>query len=492
MPSWIGKQLKGKGGSAYTVLDEIGRGGFGVVYSAQGDADVRYALKLIGPVEEPEVRASFEQEVKGTSGLDHPNLLKIYDYGELVADNEIWLFTVTGYCPDGDYRRTLDAYRRKPPAVEAVIGDIEQILMGLEVLHSRIVHRDLKPENILCSGQTLKIGDFGLAKFVDAATRTLTFKGAGTPLYMAPETWLMRHATPATDLYALGVIFFEVLAGEPPFAPADIYVLRDAHLYTPAPRIKSKNTSVPDFVDGVIKKLLSKDPAQRYQTAAEVITAIESLVSLVPSPEVAQIAARVREQHDVAERRSLEEQRREVAIRDERALIDYMEKEVVRLVDEVIDGVNANLVETKISISWADRDRRYRLGNRVLRIHFFEPGELFNDPEVPGRMEVLRKRHVLHGGFIEIQESGQDREGWNLVLVRPPTSTYGEWLIVETRASGLTGHRFSYEPAATAARLFADNLACHWMPAMHIFNLKDKRLERNDVLNILDAFIPKA
>ncbi len=107
------------------------------------------------------------------------------------------------------------------------------------------------------------------------------------------------------------------------------------------------------------------------------------------------------------------------------------------------------------------------------------------------RMETLRKRHVVHGGYIEIKEGREDREGWNLVLVRPSESLYGEWKIVESRVSPLVPYASRYEPIAAEARLFADNLACHWMPATHTWVLKDKLLERSDIVRILNVFIPK-
>jgi hypothetical protein len=106
-------------------------------------------------------------------------------------------------------------------------------------------------------------------------------------------------------------------------------------------------------------------------------------------------------------------------------------------------------------------------------------------------METLRKRHVVHGGYIEIKEGSEDREGWNLVLLRPPESMYGEWRIVESRVSALVPRRARYEPFATDAQLFADNLACHWAPAMHTFVLEDKLLEPSDIMKILDVFIPQ-
>jgi hypothetical protein len=106
-------------------------------------------------------------------------------------------------------------------------------------------------------------------------------------------------------------------------------------------------------------------------------------------------------------------------------------------------------------------------------------------------MEVLKKKHAVHGGFAEIREHGEDHEGWNLVLVGPPDDLYGEWKIIETRLSPFSGRDTRYEAIATNARLFADNLACHWMPSMYMYQLTDKALEKRDIVRILEIFIPK-
>jgi hypothetical protein len=481
----IGNRIQGLKGATYTVVDEIGRGGFGVVYRVTDGDGMTYALKLLTPADDPAVQRSFEQEVGSVSGLSHENILSIVDYGICPVGPRQGLFSVMPYCPDGDYRQVL-AGRPQPSDVGEVVAEMEQILAGLEVLHSQIIHRDLKPENILRTDRVLKIADFGLTRFVDAATRTLTFKGGGTPLYMAPEVWLIQRATPATDLYALGVIVLEAVTGRRPFDATDINVLRDQHLYQPAPRAKSLRPDLPAALDGIIKKLLAKEASQRSQSAREVLEALRFKPNS-GEPAIAELAARARKHHDEAERASLAAKQHQQQVRDEDALNRFKEREVVELIEEVVAEVNTHLVETKIT---AAGGHAWKFGNRVLHLEFFSSGELYRNPKGPGRMDALGKRFAVHGGYLEIQESGEDREGWNLVLVRPPDSTYGEWRIVETRANALTGRRFRYEPAATQARLFADNLSLHWMPAMHSFNLTDKPLERSDIVKVLGVLIP--
>ena len=203
------------------------------------------------------------------------------------------------------------------------------------------------------------------------------------------------------------------------------------------------------------------------------------------------LADRIRHHHDTAEAKALEHEKTIRQEHDSQARIKYMEQQLLELIQEVVDEINSQLVETKIIRRDSYDGRVYEFQGRELIIHFFSPNELYINPEVPGRMETLRKRHAIHAGFIEIREHGEDHEGWNLVLVSPPDELYGEWKIVETRVSPLSGRATRYEPIATNARLFADNLACHWMPAMHVYQLTDRALSKTDIVRILEVFIPR-
>jgi hypothetical protein len=285
-------------------------------------------------------------------------------------------------------------------------------------------------------------------------------------------------------------MLFEALAGRPPFSASDANALREMHCYSPAPRAKSVNAAMPDLLDGVIKKLLSKEQRDRYQSAGEVQNALRSVV-LTGDTDIHALAARMRAHHDAEEADRLARQREAKSEDDANAKKKYKEQEVIEMIDDVVAGINAHLAETKIVAQRTLTGKEYRFGNRTLRVHFWRPGEILVNPLVPGRLETLRQRAVVHGGLIEIHESQADREGWNLVLLRPQSSAYGEWRIVETRVSAVARYGTQYEPIATDAQLFADNLACHWLPAMHVFNLTDKPLDRGGIVRILGVFIPK-
>jgi hypothetical protein len=308
---------------------------------------------------------------------------------------------------------------------------------------------------------------------------------------MAPELWLEKQATPATDLYAIGIMLFEALAGRAPFEGRDTNALRNMHCFTPAPRINSLNSTIPGILDGIIKKLLNKDPLSRYQTAREVLDALET-ISVPAAPMIGALADRIRQHHDAAEAASLEQQRAAELREVEEAKNRYKEHEIIEMVDDVIAEINQHLPEVKIAAATRSRGKDYRLGDRALKVRFFQPNELFANPIVPGRMKTLIRRNVVHGGFIEITERGQDREGWNLVLLRDPEDSYGKWQLIETRVSAVARRSAPFEPFATEAQLLADNLANHWAAAMHVYNLSDKLLERADIVKILDRFIPRS
>ena len=142
-------------------------------------------------------------------------------------------------------------------------------------------------------------------------------------------------------------MFFEAVTNRPPFDAADAHSLRDLHLYTPAPRARSLNPDLPDLLDGVIKKLLAKSMRDRYQTADEVLTALQTVRRPADST-ISGLADRIRRHHDTAEAKALEHERTTRQEQDSQARTKYMEQQLLELIQEVADEINSQLVETKI------------------------------------------------------------------------------------------------------------------------------------------------
>jgi WD40 repeat protein/tRNA A-37 threonylcarbamoyl transferase component Bud32 len=251
----------------YEVLEELGRGGMGVVYKArQVKANRLVALKVIlaarhaGPAE----LARFRTEVEAIGRLQHPNIVQVYEVGE--EDGKP--FFSLELCAGGSLDRRLTG-NPQPPAEAARL--VEVLARAMRAAHERhVIHRDLKPANILLTEDgTPKISDFGLAKKLDDAGQTVTGAIMGTPSYMPPEqaTGKTKELGPAADIYALGAILYECLTGRPPFKADTPYdTLLQVVSQEPVPP-RQLNAKVPTDLQTVCLKCLHKEPKKRYASA---------------------------------------------------------------------------------------------------------------------------------------------------------------------------------------------------------------------------------
>ena len=267
----------------YSVERELGRGGMAVVYLAR---DLRHdrevALKVLDSRVAPAGAERFLCEIRIAARLTHPHVLGVHDSGESGGQ----LFYVMPYV-DGETLRARLAREGALPIADA-LRLFRELADALEYAHARgVVHRDLKPENVLLSGGHAVVADFGIAKAVAAATQQdtsaregLTATGVvlGTPAYMAPEQAVgdatMDHRA---DLYALGLIAYEMLSGRHPFAGRTAQAIAAAHLVeTPVP-LAERRAGVPPVAASLVQRLLAKDPAARPQSAAEVVRVLDGL-----------------------------------------------------------------------------------------------------------------------------------------------------------------------------------------------------------------------
>jgi eukaryotic-like serine/threonine-protein kinase len=241
------------------ILGLIGHGGMGAVYQArQPNLDRIVALKLIRPREDnPMFAERFVREAKAMAKLTHPNIVTIFESGESGGS----LYLLMEFIDGVTLREAIRAKAVQPADAMKIVG---QLCDALEYAHSQgVVHRDIKPENILLDrAGKVKVVDFGLAKLADdnAMSLTHTRQAMGTPHYMAPEQWEKpMEVDHRADIYALGVVIYELLTGELPLGRFD------------PPSVKSRLDA---RIDEIVLKLLAKEPDRRYQRASEVRTAL--------------------------------------------------------------------------------------------------------------------------------------------------------------------------------------------------------------------------
>jgi len=252
----------------------VGKGAMGEVYKCTsclpGDNNV-YALKVLLPEwsEAEDFRTRFEREADICRKLDHPNLVRAYEYGE--KGGRLWM--VMDYV-DGE---ELESWLKgSDHSEEELVRLFKDICRGLEYAHKvGVIHRDLKPGNILVRRQNQQpvLADFGLARGKHYATITKTNTTLGTPTYMAPEQVTGGKGSPESDLYSLGCVMYEALAGVPPFQETDVMALLMLKLQGESPPELPESKAGPKL-RAVVMKLLANSPEKRFRSAGEVLVAL--------------------------------------------------------------------------------------------------------------------------------------------------------------------------------------------------------------------------
>lgn len=261
----------------YQIVTRIGRGSTSTIYKAyQPKLDRFVAVKILSPymIDEEGFRERFMQEAHAIARLDHPNIVPVYDFDQAGDISYIVLKYVQG----GTLRQMMTG---TPMDLGLALEILTQIGQALSYAHKHgVLHRDIKPGNILIGeGRWVMLTDFGLSKILNGGQH-LTRAGAwmGTPGYMAPELWQGAQVDGRTDLYALGVMLYEMLTGRLPFEGNNSVSLVIRHLQEAPSSPRQFNPGLPEAVEKVILKALEKDPRNRFQTVEEMVDALVQAV----------------------------------------------------------------------------------------------------------------------------------------------------------------------------------------------------------------------
>ncbi|MBS2002170.1 MAG: PQQ-binding-like beta-propeller repeat protein [Cyanobacteria bacterium SZAS LIN-5] len=265
----------------YTVVKELGVGGMGVVYHCRDEQLMRdVAIKMLLPelmTDKSNVEI-FRQEARLAAQLEHPNIVTVYEIGVEERQKKQHHYVSMEYLPGGNLANRVVS---GPLAVEHCLNWMKQLASGLTFAHKRgVIHQDIKADNIFITTEgDLKIGDFGLARLlVGRVHYNSATKGMGTPAYMSPELCRGEPQDHRSDIYSLGVLFFEMATGQLPFRAGGMIEMATKHSSAPIPSAKRINPLIPDILDKVIRRMMAKTPEERYSNMSEVLTILDDLI----------------------------------------------------------------------------------------------------------------------------------------------------------------------------------------------------------------------
>ncbi|MBN1122467.1 MAG: protein kinase [Anaerolineae bacterium] len=261
----------------FDLIETIGQGGMATVYKAFQPSVGRYVAIKVLPrqySEDPAFTKRFQREARMIARLEHRSVLPVYAYGEFEGQPYI----VMRLLESGSLRKRLF---QGPLDLPTIARMLEQIAEGLDYAHQQgIVHRDIKPSNILLDERdNAYLTDFGIAKMLGTTTHVTTEGVVGTPHYMSPERCRGKSATPASDIYSLGAILFELVTGQPPFDADTPLTVMYMHVREPIPSVTEIEATLPAAIDDVIARAMAKEPEDRYPTAVDLAASFKEAVA---------------------------------------------------------------------------------------------------------------------------------------------------------------------------------------------------------------------
>jgi serine/threonine protein kinase/outer membrane protein assembly factor BamB len=266
----------------YTILKELGVGGMGVVYHCRDEQLMRdVAIKMLLPelMADKSSVEIFQQEARLAAQLEHPHVVRVYDIGVEERQKKQHHYVCMEYLPGGNLAHSLSSPAGR--SVESCLNWMKQLASGLAFAHKRgVIHQDIKADNIFLTNEgDLKIGDFGLARLLVGRMQTdSTIRGMGTPAYMSPELCRGEQQDHRSDIYSLGVLFFEMATGQLPYRARGMIEMATKHSSAPIPSVRRINPAIPEVLEKMIRRMMGKVPEERYASMSEVLNLLDDLI----------------------------------------------------------------------------------------------------------------------------------------------------------------------------------------------------------------------
>lgn len=474
MPSIpIGTTFSGPDNETFKTTDFLGQGAFGEVYRAAGETSGRVvAVKLLplGALADANSKIALLNEINTAQRIKHPNVVQVLFVND-GNSSQIGPYAVMEYVSGGSLANVLRAGTHIP--LERAIEMMIDIAQGTNAINEKLIHRDIKPDNVLMEGSKLKIGDFGISKFVDESTRHYTFKGVQHRAYMAPENWESQANTIKIDVYSVGLVFYEMLTLKHPLLPHvkdpnNDLDWRAAHLYQQCPNVRTSRNDVPLSIAQLLSRMVSKRPDDRpYWDEVLNVLSQPSAVSAAKNQTVtaAVEAAVARIEHE--KRKELELLAQQDKRQTQLDLYRYSYAILLAQLDPVIEQFNQEFQYGQIT-------RHEEMGTMFYRIPEGQSIQvsLFRPPDSPMK---VRNGEVIGGGWIGLSHGISA----NLVLLKHGADDlYGRWSICEIKIAGnvhpaqligkfgITKH--TVEPFGFKAEYFYEQM--QYVGMAHVFN----------------------
>lgn len=277
----VGEDLTGQNVGPYRILERCGQGGMAEVYKGYHPLIDRYvAIKVLRPsfADDEEFRTRFQREATAVARLRHPNIVQLYDFGRLGER----YYMVMEFIEGGSLRERLQALHAagEHVALRDVVVIVRGISAALDYAHRQgIVHRDVKPSNIMFSQEGDPVlTDFGIARMVKGGSLTMAGMSVGTPDYMSPEQGMGQPATPHSDIYALGVVLYEMLVGRRPFDADTPFAVVAQHIHGTFPSPRGQDPTFPEALERILRRALAKKPDDRYASALDLAQDLQTVI----------------------------------------------------------------------------------------------------------------------------------------------------------------------------------------------------------------------